>query len=171
MKRDEILRNCDRHSVEPVTLSKYVAEYEQMWKWMEYVLPLVYILCKHLRHRKLKQTQLREAINGWLLPRSVIACSNACFLLKAFMLQLCLLLLKSIIPVQKCFLPFQSFPAAVIFPSFSKCYCFSNVSVLFKWLLSVLWLAPIQVALGPSSSFFISAMTSADTIQDWYYIL
>ena len=31
---DEILWNCDRHSVEPVTLSKYVAEYEQMWKWM-----------------------------------------------------------------------------------------------------------------------------------------
>ena len=26
--------NCDRHSVEPVTLSKYVAEFEQMWKWM-----------------------------------------------------------------------------------------------------------------------------------------
>ena len=34
MKRDEILRNCDRHSVEPVTLSKYVAEHEQMGKLM-----------------------------------------------------------------------------------------------------------------------------------------
>ena len=29
-----MLWNCDRHSVEPVTLSKYVAEYEKMWKWM-----------------------------------------------------------------------------------------------------------------------------------------
>ena len=34
VKRDEILWNCGRHSVEPVTLSKYVAEYKQMWKWM-----------------------------------------------------------------------------------------------------------------------------------------
>ena len=34
MKRDEILWNCDRHSIEPVTLRKYVAEYEQMWKCM-----------------------------------------------------------------------------------------------------------------------------------------
>ena len=34
MKRDEILCNCDRHSVEPVALSKYVPGYEQMWKWM-----------------------------------------------------------------------------------------------------------------------------------------
>ena len=25
---------CDYDSVEPVTLSNYVAEYEQMWKWM-----------------------------------------------------------------------------------------------------------------------------------------
>ena len=29
-----MLWNCIRHSVEPVTLSKYVAEYEQMWKLM-----------------------------------------------------------------------------------------------------------------------------------------
>ena len=34
MKRNEILWNCDRHSVEPVTMRKYVAEYEQMWKWI-----------------------------------------------------------------------------------------------------------------------------------------
>ena len=34
MKRDEILWNCDRHSVGLVTLSKYVVEYEQMWKWL-----------------------------------------------------------------------------------------------------------------------------------------
>ena len=34
MKRDEILWNWDPHSVEPVTLSKYVTEYEQIWKWM-----------------------------------------------------------------------------------------------------------------------------------------
>ena len=27
MKRDEMLWNCDRHSVKPVTLGKYVAEY------------------------------------------------------------------------------------------------------------------------------------------------
>ena len=29
-----MLWNCDRHSVEPVTPSKYFAEYERMWKWM-----------------------------------------------------------------------------------------------------------------------------------------
>ena len=29
-----MLLNCDRHTIEPVTLSKYVAEYEQMLKWM-----------------------------------------------------------------------------------------------------------------------------------------
>ena len=34
MKRYEILSNCYCHSVEPVTLSKYVAEYEHMCKWM-----------------------------------------------------------------------------------------------------------------------------------------
>ena len=34
MKRDEILWNCDHHSVEPVTMSKYVAEKKQMRKWM-----------------------------------------------------------------------------------------------------------------------------------------
>ena len=33
LKTDEILCNCHRHSVEPVTLSKYVVEYEQMRKW------------------------------------------------------------------------------------------------------------------------------------------
>ena len=33
-KRDEIFRTGDRHSVEPVNLSKYVAAYEQVWKWM-----------------------------------------------------------------------------------------------------------------------------------------
>ena len=31
---DKIFRDFDRLSVEPVTLSKYVAEYEQMWTWM-----------------------------------------------------------------------------------------------------------------------------------------
>ena len=31
---DEIFRDCDRHSVETVTLSKYVIEYKQMRKWM-----------------------------------------------------------------------------------------------------------------------------------------
>ena len=30
----EIFRDCDRHGVETVTLSKYVTEYEQMGKWM-----------------------------------------------------------------------------------------------------------------------------------------
>ena len=30
MKGDEIFRDCDRHIVETVTLSKYVKEYEQM---------------------------------------------------------------------------------------------------------------------------------------------
>ena len=30
MKRDEIYCNCDRHSVEPVTLRNMFAEYEQM---------------------------------------------------------------------------------------------------------------------------------------------
>ena len=34
MTRDEIFLVCDRRSVEPVTLAKYVAEYVQMWKWM-----------------------------------------------------------------------------------------------------------------------------------------
>ena len=34
MKRDEILWSCHRHRIEPVTLSKYVAEYGQMWKKM-----------------------------------------------------------------------------------------------------------------------------------------
>ena len=34
MTRGEILSNYDRHRVEPVTLSKNVAEYEQMYKWM-----------------------------------------------------------------------------------------------------------------------------------------
>ena len=34
VKGDEILWNCDRHSVEPVTPIKYVEEHEQMWKWM-----------------------------------------------------------------------------------------------------------------------------------------
>ena len=34
MKRDEIFWNYDQHNVEPVTLKKYVVEYEQMWKWM-----------------------------------------------------------------------------------------------------------------------------------------
>ena len=34
MKRAEILLNSHRYSVEPVTLSKYIAEYEQMWKWI-----------------------------------------------------------------------------------------------------------------------------------------
>ena len=29
-----ILWNWDRRRVKPVTLSKFVAEYEQMWKWM-----------------------------------------------------------------------------------------------------------------------------------------
>ena len=34
MKGVEIFRDCDRHRVETLTLSKYVTEYEQMWKWM-----------------------------------------------------------------------------------------------------------------------------------------
>ena len=34
MKGDEIFRACDRHSGKIVTLSKYVAEYEEMRKWM-----------------------------------------------------------------------------------------------------------------------------------------
>ena len=34
MKGDEIFRAFERLGVEPVTLSKYVAEYEQMWKWI-----------------------------------------------------------------------------------------------------------------------------------------
>ena len=38
VKGDEIFPACYHHSVETVTISKYVAEYEQMWKWMvEYV--------------------------------------------------------------------------------------------------------------------------------------
>ena len=32
MKGDKIFPACDRHSVEAVTLNKYVAEYEQMRK-------------------------------------------------------------------------------------------------------------------------------------------
>ena len=35
MKGDEIFRHCDRHIVETVTLSKYVAEYEEMWTRMD----------------------------------------------------------------------------------------------------------------------------------------
>ena len=38
VRGDEIFRDCDRHSAETVTLSKYVTEYEQMWKWMVKVL-------------------------------------------------------------------------------------------------------------------------------------
>ena len=34
MKGHEIFRAFDRHSVETAILSKYVAEYEKMWKWM-----------------------------------------------------------------------------------------------------------------------------------------
>ena len=34
MKRDEIFRAFNRQSVETATMRKYVAEYEQMWKWM-----------------------------------------------------------------------------------------------------------------------------------------
>ena len=34
MKGDEIFRDCDSHSVETVSLSKYVTEYEQMWTLM-----------------------------------------------------------------------------------------------------------------------------------------
>ena len=34
VKWNDILCNCDRYSVEPLSLRKYVAEYEQMWKWM-----------------------------------------------------------------------------------------------------------------------------------------
>ena len=34
MKGDEIFWAFVRHSVETVTLSQNVAEYEQMWKWM-----------------------------------------------------------------------------------------------------------------------------------------
>ena len=34
MKRDEIFRSFDDHSVETVNLSKYVAKYEQMWQFM-----------------------------------------------------------------------------------------------------------------------------------------
>ena len=34
MKGEKILRASDGYSVETVTMSKYVAEYEQVWKWM-----------------------------------------------------------------------------------------------------------------------------------------
>ena len=34
MKEDEIFRAFDRHNVEAETLSKYIGEYEQMWKWI-----------------------------------------------------------------------------------------------------------------------------------------
>ena len=34
MTRDEIFLAFDRQSVETVTLSKYVTEYKEMWKWM-----------------------------------------------------------------------------------------------------------------------------------------
>ena len=38
MMRDKTLRIFDHHSAEPVTLSKYAAESELMWKWMVEIL-------------------------------------------------------------------------------------------------------------------------------------
>ena len=34
MKKDEIVRHCDRHSNEAVTLRKYVSQYKNMRKWV-----------------------------------------------------------------------------------------------------------------------------------------
>ena len=34
VQRDEIVRPCDWHSNETVTLRKHVTKYENMWKWM-----------------------------------------------------------------------------------------------------------------------------------------
>ena len=34
MKRDEIIRSCDQHSNETVTLRKQVTKYKNMWKWI-----------------------------------------------------------------------------------------------------------------------------------------
>ena len=34
MKGDEIVRPCDRHSIETVTLRQHVAKYKNMQKWM-----------------------------------------------------------------------------------------------------------------------------------------
>ena len=35
MKGDEIVRPCDRHSNETVTLKKHVKKYKHMQKWMD----------------------------------------------------------------------------------------------------------------------------------------
>ena len=34
MKGDEIVRPCDRHSIETVTIKKHVTKYKSMRKWM-----------------------------------------------------------------------------------------------------------------------------------------
>ena len=59
-----ILWNCDRHSVEPVILSKYVAEYDQMWKWMvEYLSKF-----QHFQGRGIKI----DRVNSNLVAKSMI---------------------------------------------------------------------------------------------------
>ena len=40
MKDDEIFRACDRHRIETVTISKCVADYENMQNWMVELLKL-----------------------------------------------------------------------------------------------------------------------------------
>ena len=94
--RQEILWNWDSNSVEPVTLSKYLAEYELMWKWMVEFLSklqgsgikidrvnsirvaksiIFFNICRDILHRESSWAIIFFALSLSLLPLVYILCS------------------------------------------------------------------------------------------------